>query len=108
MVLVAVLFVIARAAWNVYGKEVESRQREEQAKSQLAALQKRQAALKTDIQRLSTEQGIEQEIRDNFRVAKPGERLVVLMNDPKTVDAAVSESYVSGLWKRIRGVFGGE
>ncbi len=108
LVLLVVLFLTARAAYNVYGKESESRERAARAQTELQNLQQRKVEVAKAIEELNTKEGIEREIRNSFRVAKPGEHLVVLVNPPKTEDVVVSDSLASGLWRKVKGLFGAE
>lgn len=106
--LLVVLFLTARAAYNVYGKETESRDRATRARTELRNLQQRKIEVAKAIEQLNTKEGMEREIRNSFRVAKPGEHLVVLVDPPKSEDVVVPDSLVSGLWKKVKGLFGAE
>ena len=107
-VLLVVLFLTARAAYNMYGKEIESGERAARAQTELQNLRERKSQVTKAIQQLNTPEGMEREIRDDFRVAKPGEHLVVLVDPPKNEDVVVPDSLVSGLWKKVKGLFGVE
>jgi len=108
LVLLCVLFLTARAAYNVYGKEVESRERAARAQLELQNLQRRNVEVTKAIEDLNTKEGVEREIRNSFRVAKPGEHLVVLVDPPKTEEVLEPDGLVSGLWKKVKGLFGAE
>ncbi len=108
LVLLVILFLTTRAAYNVYGKESESFERAARTQSELQNLQQRKVEVAKAIEDLSTKVGVEREIRNSFRVAKPGEHLVVLVDPPKTEDVAVPDSLASGLWKKVKGLFGAE
>ncbi|MEK7645044.1 MAG: septum formation initiator family protein [Patescibacteria group bacterium] len=108
LVLLMVLFLTARAAYNVYGKESESRDRAARAQTELQNLQQRKVEVAKAIEELNTKEGMEREIRNSFRVAKPGEHLVVLVDPPKTEVDVPEDSLASGLWKKIKGLFGAE
>ena len=65
-------------------------------------LQAKQAMLDTQIARLNTQTGVEEEIRDRFTVAKPGEVIVnVIDNSTGTPNSTVDES----LWQKFTGLF---
>ncbi len=53
----------------------------EAARSELQSLEERERKLEQDIQGLSTDKGIEKNIRQQFQVAKDGEGVVVIVND---------------------------
>lgn len=106
LVLLVILFLTARAAYNVYGKEAESRERAARAQTELQHLQQRKVEVAESIEELNTKEGMEREIRNSFRVAKPGEYLVVLVDPPKAEEVIVSDGLASGLWKKVKGLFG--
>lgn len=81
VVLLALLSLIGRATWNMYGKERESRKQLERATVELAAFEAREKELTERIARLKTQEGIEAEIRGQFPVTKPGERMVVIVEE---------------------------
>ena len=83
-ILIALIALIGKATWSVYAKERESRKNLDRATEELAALEGRQKNLSAKIDRLKTPEGIEAEIREQFQVAKQGERMVVVVED-KTV-----------------------
>lgn len=82
--LLLLIALLSRATWGVYEKERESRKYLERAETELAALAARENLLQDDITRLKTREGIETEIREQFQVAKPGERMVVLVEERRT------------------------
>ncbi len=88
LVLLALLFVTGKALWGVYEKERESRTRLHGVEEELALLRAREAALKRKIERLQTPEGVEAEIREQFQVAKPGERMVVIVAEKRAEAAA--------------------
>lgn len=53
----------------------------EAARNELQSLEERQKKLEQDIKGLSTDKGIEKNIRQQFQVAKDGEGVVVIVND---------------------------
>ena len=77
----ALLVLVGKATWNLYAKERESRRNLDRVEAELLGLQLREEHLRADIARLKTPEGIEEEIREQFQVAKPGERMVVLVPD---------------------------
>lgn len=104
VILIFIFVIISRATWNVYTKERETGKKAETAQIELAELRDRKEALTANIAKLQSEEGIEQQIRENFHMAKPGENLVVFVNDA-TQTPAEPEGVISGLWRHIKGVF---
>lgn len=84
IIALALLFVlISRGAWGMYEKSVEAKEKSDRAIEKLSELKAREAQLSSDIENLSTERGVEGEIRDRFMVAKEGEN-VMIVTDPET------------------------
>ncbi|TSC56608.1 MAG: hypothetical protein Greene041679_508 [Parcubacteria group bacterium Greene0416_79] len=103
LVLLALLVVVARGALNVYKKERESRKQLDRVDAELSVLETRRAALAEQIERLKTPAGIEAEIREQFQVAKPGERMVVIVEE-KGGEAAEPPQQRS-FFSRFLGIF---
>ena len=98
------LILVAKAAWSVYSKESESRRRLDSAAADLVALQSRERKLRENIDRLKTPEGMEAQIREQFQVAKPGERMVVLVDEKKNdkTNAPQEASMVSRFFDLFR------
>jgi cell division protein FtsB len=106
-----ILFVVlANASWNIYGKARASSARLEDVQIQLAQLRERQGELNSKVSRLSTEQGIESEIRTKFHAVKEGESVAVIIDEePKTAavgDASSTETAPAGWWRRLLRIIG--
>lgn len=96
LVLIALLVVIAVAipgVWGVYKKERESRVLRAEAEAQLADLSQRRAQLEADISKLKTPRGMEETLRAQYRLAKNGEGLIIIV-DPSTPVPAKATSTV--------------
>ena len=83
-----VLFFLMRTTWQIYGKEREAAQEHANEAQALAELSARKAALSTEIDRLNSPQGIDAEIRERYPVAKTGEEVIVLTNNPNATSSA--------------------
>ena len=81
IVLVALVFFLARAVWGVYLKNNISRQVREAAVRQINELEARKAELEEKLRELESPEGLEAEIRDKLPVAKPGEEVIIIVND---------------------------
>ncbi len=98
-----IVILMIHSTWNVYQKQRESAKLLEQAENQSKELQNRQKELQDRIANMQTTQGMEEEIRNKFNVAKPGENVaVVLDNDDAT--SSVSTTSTS-LWQKIINFF---
>jgi len=78
IVLLFVIFVVGRGAWSVLQKERETKNNLNNANEELIELEDRRELLAREIRKLSTERGVEEEIRDKFRVVKSGEEIALL------------------------------
>lgn len=98
------LLLIGKATWGLYAKEQESRKNLARVEADLAALTMREQKLQGDIARLQTSEGIESEIREQFQVAKPGERMIVLVGEEKAaaVEPVKEQSLVSKFFNLFR------
>jgi cell division protein FtsB len=83
--LVLLLFVIAAlsALWDVYKKERDSRVLRVQAETQLQNLVQQEERLTNEIARLETSRGQEEMLRENYEMAKEGERVIIIIEPPK-------------------------
>lgn len=87
---------MGKATWSVYSKERDSKASLSLASEQLVALVARQDNLTEQIERLRTPEGVEAEIRGQFQVAKPGERMVVVVEEEKVSEVPKEkQSFVS-------------
>jgi cell division protein FtsB len=103
LLLIAVL-ILAKATWNVFVKNKDTRENLAETESKLEDLRGREANLKAEIDALNTERGVDREIRSKFRVAKEGEGMIMLIDSPKS-SATTSPSEEKGLWSRILDLF---
>jgi len=103
IVIIAVIF-IAKATYGMFGKYKESLSRREISEQQLAELEKRAERLAKEIDRLNTPQGVEEEIRLQFNVAKEGEEVAIIID--KEQEKKLETVKDRGVWDYILGLFG--
>lgn len=112
VVLVVLVFVLARAVFNIYNKAQLSENRLAQAQAGLSNLTQRQKDIAGKVEALSTDQGIEAEIRTRYHAVKAGEQVAVIVDDSQTANvrnAATSTSAATSSpswWRRWLRVFG--
>lgn len=96
IVLFFVVIVLAKAAWNVYVKETESRTYLTEAQMQFEKISADQSSLSASVAALETPEGVEAAIRSQFLVAKPGEQVAVIVDgdEDNADDAPASGSDV--------------
>ncbi len=99
------IFVIGRATWSVYKKNIASAQVAESVRGEAAVLESKQSILAEENKRLDTEKGQEEVIRQKYSVAKPGEEMYIIV-DPK--DEASSTPEAEGWWGKFGNFLGGK
>lgn len=72
---------LAISVFERYTIEREMAARRAVAEADVAALEARKSALEERVQYLSHERGIEAEMRRNFDIAKPGEEVVIILDN---------------------------
>jgi len=96
LVLVALFFF--NSTWDVYRKAKETAEKRGQAQAELDKLKEQEEYLRSQIDRLSTEKGIEEEVRTKFNVAKEDEGVIVIV-DGENKGAVQAESEVKAWWQ---------
>lgn len=104
------LVILARTTWNIRQKAILSDLKLSQAQTEYAKEQARQKSLQAQVSYLSTDQGIEAELRDKYRAVKEGESVAVII-DGQT-DAVPATSTVGptlkaeSWWREMLSLFG--
>ena len=98
ILLVVVIIVLLRATWNIYGKVDLSRTKLNEAQSTLVKLQQRGDDLQAQVNRLSTEQGVEAEIRTKYKGIRAGESVAVIVGDDSVASATEASTTQSVGW----------
>ena len=82
LVLLILVVAVVRGVWGVYQKERESGGLRTEAEIQLGTLEARETALRSDLASLKSERGREEVLREEYALAKEGEKLVVIVEPP--------------------------
>ncbi|NQV93445.1 septum formation initiator family protein [Candidatus Kaiserbacteria bacterium] len=99
ILLIIMSIFLTHGVWGVYQQEVQTRVNKNQRVAHLEELEVRRNALQDEINRLNTERGIEEEIRQKFEVAKEGEGVIVIVEPPSSLE--VEEEVYYGVLKRF-------
>ncbi len=102
--LLILICILAKANFEIYKKHENSFNNLKETKKELNNLKERQSMLSFEISKLETEEGIEEEIRSKFDVAKPGETVVVIVEDASSTEKN-SDTSDDGFWKKIMNIF---
>lgn len=86
--------LLANGLFNMYGKARESLDRKNFSAKSLVQLEERENKLKNEIERLDSRTGLEEELRNRYSVAKEGERVIIIVEDPsgKRIAATTTEA----------------
>lgn len=103
VILFLLLLIVAHSTWVVYRKKVESENMREISQKNVDSLKVRSLELQEKIDNLSTEQGIEEEVRSKFSVAKDNENMVIIVRDESSTSQSIQKI---GFWSKIAGFFG--
>ena len=105
LVLFAVLVLFTYNMIGLIGKERETSRKKDLILSNIEALRNRERTLNSDIEKLKTEEGIEETIRDKYQVVKEGEKMVVIVDNEKKETPVVVESKEHGFIPWLKNLF---
>lgn len=111
IVLVVIFGLIILFMYNIISlieKERETVKKKNIAQEQLENLKDRQSSISKEIDKLKTEDGIEESIREKYQVVKPGEKIVIIVNEEDNIDSGNDEfskknsfiGWIKGLYKK--------
>ena len=97
--LVVLLFFSVMGSWRAYQKAQESSAMRTVAETENTDLVEREQKLKADIERLSTDRGKEEVLRERYGLAKEGEHMVVIVESNPIPVATTSawKEWVQGI-----------
>jgi cell division protein FtsB len=104
VVLIICIIWGAYSVTKVYFKDHEAIELRDQEARQLVDLNEKQAQLTNQIDSFSSERGIEAEVRNRYRVERPGENLVIVVDNSDS--AQVPQQSKPTLWQKIRAYIG--
>ena len=100
-----IALLLIRGTFGVVEKELESSSKMNALNASKQSLVSRQAELKSSIDSIQTDAGIEKEIKEKFNVSKTGEHVVVIV-DPKPIASSSIPNltpWYKKLWNSIMG-----
>jgi len=98
------VILVSISAFKMYQTSRDTQETVERLEEERDEMSIRQEQLLNTAADLSTQRGIEQEIREKFSVVKEGERVIVLVDDPdrNSTSTAIDESWwrslLDSLW----------
>ncbi|MEX0917099.1 MAG: hypothetical protein WDZ90_01070 [Candidatus Paceibacterota bacterium] len=103
--LLVLILLLGSAVWDAYEKEKITREKRNLSVAEKEKLLERKEALENELERLSTERGVEEEVRSKFDAVREGEKIIVLVN-AKDQGASALREEKQNLLERIRDFFG--
>ena len=88
-----VTLALASGVWNIVKKARESAALKKQSEAQLAELKGREGQLTSDIEKLKTDRGKEEALRQQYSLAAKGEHMILIV-DPQPTAIIVATSSV--------------
>ncbi len=110
VVLFVLFCILVLFAYNVFGlikKERETAKKKELILANIETLRKRESDITKDIEKIKTDEGVEEIIRDKFQVTKEGEKMVVIV-DGESKNNIVKEENPDdhSFWAWLKKTFG--
>ena len=106
---ITLIFVISVALiYNVIGlikKNKLTRENRQRAADQLASLEVRETELQSELDKLRTDRGIEETLRDKFGVVKEGEGLIIIVDDPDNKKTEDNPGESNGFFQFFKNLF---
>ncbi len=103
--LIIILALLIQATWKIYLKERESAANLAKTENQLNLLKSRSNVLSEDLNKLTTNQGVEGEIRSKYEVAKSGEQVIVIVDKNTATSSAASGNIFERWWRHFLDLF---
>lgn len=101
-VLVIVMLFFGYVSFGAFEKERSTNEVKNQRASVLSELEERKEELRTEMERLETDRGIESEIRSKFEVAREGEEVIVIVDAPEE-EVIIKEPEEPSFFERLFG-----
>ncbi|MES2315728.1 MAG: septum formation initiator family protein [Patescibacteria group bacterium] len=97
-----ILLVFAWSVFGFWGKMRETSKNKQIAENKIADLQAQKESLTSEIDKLKTNTGVEESIRDKFGLVKDGEGLIIIVDDKDKPEANQAAS-TGGFWSFLTG-----
>ncbi len=97
---------LIKSLWSLAEEVVEGRKMLGLVEESLTNLKNREADLQEKIRRLSTEAGLDKEIRERFPVARPGEEVIMVVGEIDNGQTTIESREQEIWWKRLLEKFG--
>ena len=101
--LLIITVILAKAVWDIYFKNQLAEQNRAATARELSNLETRQAKLAFEVEKLKTDQGLDETIRNNFSVVKEGEKVITIVigDDNEANNTTAMPTSTPSWWSRI-------
>lgn len=102
--LLVIVAILTKAVWDIYFKNQLAENNLAGTVKELVNLEARKAKLASEVDKLKTDQGLDENIRNNFSVAKEGEKVITIVNDEACSTVATTtpnRSWWARMWGKI-------
>ncbi len=97
VILIIINVMLIKSVWGLYNKAQASTTAKETSEKELKSLLDRKAFVESEIDRLKTPEGMEGEIRRKFNVARPGEEMVIVVNEIQVPETPIKETFFQNM-----------
>ncbi len=107
LILLILLCILLFSCYKIFGllkRERDTAQKKELVLDEISNLNQREKELSKNIGDLETDQGTEKTIREKYQVVKPGEKMVIIVDDNNT-NTGTENIQKHGLWQWLKGLF---
>jgi len=101
VILIILIILMFKMVWEVYEKECLTKENLTKTSNSLKGLQVREKMLSSGIDKLETDTGIEQEIREKYGLVKPGEEVIIVV-DKGDSTSSLPISSRTGFWQKVK------
>lgn len=99
-ILLVLILLTLKATWGVYTKYSLTKENMEKSATNAEKLLARQDFLESEIDRLQTPAGVEQEIREKYGLVKEGEEVIVILPAGQEID--VKAEAPKSWWQKMK------
>ena len=100
-----IVLIFAYNVFGLIGKMQETIKNRQNAEQKLENLQKEKEKLISDINKLKTDKGVEESIREKFGLAKEGEGMVVVVDDKTPALVENEQKPTGGFFSFFKNLF---
>lgn len=100
IILGLIVIWLSFVVFDMYKKERDTGIKSAKQGSILDELEERETALQEENDRLSTERGMEEEIRSKFEVGREGEEVIIIVDNPEE-KSKKNTRLKKGFWQKI-------